>query len=44
MKTKREIKHEMLLAFMANIKAQKQNHRSAPLAPKLLKTLLSFFL
>jgi hypothetical protein len=43
MKTRRELKHEMLLAFMANVKAQKQK-RSAPVAPKLLKTLLPFFL
>jgi hypothetical protein len=42
MKTRRELKHEMLLAFMANVKAQQK--RSAPVAPKLLKTLLSFFL
>jgi hypothetical protein len=44
MKTRKEQKHDMLLAFMANVKAQNHNRRSAPAAPKLLRTLLSFFL
>jgi len=42
--TRREQKHEMLLTFMANTKTQKRTRRPAPVKPKLLRTLLSFFL
>ena len=40
--TRRQKKHEMLLTFMENAKTQKR--RPAPVKPRLLKTLLSFFL
>jgi len=42
--TKREQKHDMLLAFMANAKPRKTRHRSAPLKPRLLKALFSLFI
>ena len=44
MKTRRQLKHEMLITFMANAKAQRQQPRSAPAKPKLLKALLSLFI
>ena len=42
--TKREQKHELLLTFMANTTTQKHKRRTALVKPKLLSTLLSFFL
>lgn len=43
MKTRREIKHELLLTFIENAKAPKKKiHRNN--RPRLLGTLLSFFL
>ena len=42
--TKRQQKHDMLITFMSNVKTPKQTRRPAPIKPKLLKTLLSFFL
>jgi len=44
MKTRRQQKHEMLIAFMANMNAGKQKSRPAPAKPKILGTLLSFFI
>jgi hypothetical protein len=43
MKTRRQQKHDMLIAFMANMNTEKQR-RPAPAKPKILKTLLSFFI
>ncbi len=40
--TKRQIKHELLLTFMANAKHQKR--KPAPAKPRLLRTLLSLFI
>jgi len=40
--TRRQKKHEMLLTFMANAKRQKR--RPVPAKPRLLRTLLSFFI
>lgn len=39
--TRRQQKHEMLVAFIAN--AKKPQPKPAPGKPKLLKALLSFF-
>ena len=44
MKTRREIKHEMLLTFMANARPNKPNRKQSPVKPKFLKTLLSLFI
>ena len=44
MKTRRALKHEMLLTFMENAKTQQRKKRVAPAAPKFLRTLLSFFI
>jgi phage host-nuclease inhibitor protein Gam len=44
MKTRRELKHEMLLTFIANARSAKQKNRKTPAKPKFLGTLLSFFL
>ena len=44
MKTRRQQKHEMLITFMANMKTDEQKRRPAPPKPKILKTLLSFFI
>ena len=44
MKTRRQQKHEMLITFMANVKADSQKRRPVPAKPKILKTLLSFFI
>lgn len=41
--TRQQIKHDMLIAFMANVKSPKQIRRPAPKKTKLLKTLLSIF-
>jgi len=38
--TRRQHKHDMLITFMANA-ARKRKKRSALMAPKLLKTILS---
>ena len=44
MKTRKQLKHEMLLTFIANARSGKSKHQSAPVKPKFLKTLLSFFI
>lgn len=42
--TRRQQKHEMLVAFMANAKTPVVRRNPAPTRPAFLKTLLSFFL
>ena len=42
--TRRQQKHEMLVAFMANAKTHVARRNPAPTRPAFLKTLLSFFL
>lgn len=44
MKTRRQQKHELLLTFMENVKAQKQRKRRLFTHPKFLTTFLSLFL
>ncbi len=44
MKTKKEMKHEMLLTFVANLKRQEQLHRRRQMKPRLLRNILSLFL
>jgi len=44
MKTRKQLKHEMLLTFIANTKSGKPQRRSAPVKPKFFSALLSFFI
>ncbi len=44
MKTRRALKHEMLLTFMENARTQQRKKKPAPVGPKFLRTLLSFFI
>jgi hypothetical protein len=40
--TKRQLKHDMLVTFMANVKAPQQKRRPAPVKLNLMKTFFSF--
>ena len=44
MKTRKQLKHEMLLTFIANTRFGKPKRRSAPIKPKFLNALMSFFI
>ena len=44
MTTRKQQKHEMLLAFMANVNDSKPKRRVTLVRPKFISTLLSLFL